>query len=164
MRRIALVAAAVMVLATLAIGSHVTATEHTRFDSGPLEHNATFPWTFEEPGTYTYHCTPHPFMMGSVVVTEGASQSGTVEVDIIDLAYNPETIEVAPGTTVVWTQRDDASTAGPGGHTVTEDDDSPGPSGSGDDGGGGSSPGLGLVVSLAAVFAAVMAARRRQTF
>jgi plastocyanin len=28
----------------------------------------TYTYTFEEPGTYTYHCTPHPWMVGKVVV------------------------------------------------------------------------------------------------
>jgi len=50
----------------------------------PVEHSVTFDGTeqgspiiptngsyvhrFEHPGTYTYHCTPHPFMKGVVVV------------------------------------------------------------------------------------------------
>jgi plastocyanin len=25
-------------------------------------------YTFTTPGTYTYHCSPHPFMKGTVVV------------------------------------------------------------------------------------------------
>lgn len=28
----------------------------------------SYSYTFEEPGTYTYHCTPHPMMVGTVVV------------------------------------------------------------------------------------------------
>ena len=28
----------------------------------------TYEFTFDEPGTYTYDCTPHPMMVGTVVV------------------------------------------------------------------------------------------------
>jgi plastocyanin len=29
----------------------------------------TFNFTFTQPGTYTYHCTVHPYMKGTIVVT-----------------------------------------------------------------------------------------------
>ena len=38
-------------------------------DSGLLGHMATFAYTFQEPGTYEYHCDPHPYMTGIVIVT-----------------------------------------------------------------------------------------------
>ncbi|WP_072803083.1 plastocyanin/azurin family copper-binding protein [Rhodococcoides yunnanense] len=34
----------------------------------PLMVSDTFTHTFTEPGTYSYHCTPHPDMLGTVVV------------------------------------------------------------------------------------------------
>jgi plastocyanin len=34
----------------------------------PLAKEGSFSHTFTEPGTFTYHCTPHPDMIGSVVV------------------------------------------------------------------------------------------------
>jgi plastocyanin len=39
------------------------------FGSSPLGTKATFTATFTTPGTYSYHCSIHPFMHGSVVVT-----------------------------------------------------------------------------------------------
>jgi len=30
--------------------------------------NGSYVHRFDKPGTYTYHCTPHPFMKGVVVV------------------------------------------------------------------------------------------------
>ena len=39
------------------------------FGSSPLGTKATFASTFTTPGTYSYHCSIHPFMHGSVVVT-----------------------------------------------------------------------------------------------
>jgi len=48
--------------------------EHTvTFDvaepgSPPIPQNGSYVHRFDRPGTYTYHCTPHPFMTGVVVV------------------------------------------------------------------------------------------------
>lgn len=39
------------------------------FDSGLLNENQTFTFTFTEPGTYPYFCLPHPWMRGTVTVT-----------------------------------------------------------------------------------------------
>ncbi len=35
----------------------------------PLMESNSFKHTFTEPGTFTYHCTPHPDMTGTVIVT-----------------------------------------------------------------------------------------------
>lgn len=35
-----------------------------------LPQGESYSHTFNEPGTYTYHCSPHPHMTGSVTVTE----------------------------------------------------------------------------------------------
>jgi amicyanin len=32
--------------------------------------NETFSFTFSAPGTYAYHCDPHPYMKGTVIVTQ----------------------------------------------------------------------------------------------
>ncbi len=37
-------------------------------DSGPLYHMGVWSYTFVEPGTYEYHCDPHPYMTGKVIV------------------------------------------------------------------------------------------------
>jgi len=37
-------------------------------DSGLMGHMAKFSYTFTEPGTYEYHCDPHPYMTGTIVV------------------------------------------------------------------------------------------------
>jgi plastocyanin len=39
------------------------------FDSGLFDQNQTFTYTFSEPGSYTYFCTRHNFMHGTVDVT-----------------------------------------------------------------------------------------------
>jgi plastocyanin len=64
---------------TIAVGTTVswtngdtiqhTATSDTRtFDSGTINPNTTYSFTFQNKGTFTYHCSIHPNMVGSVVV------------------------------------------------------------------------------------------------
>ena len=38
------------------------------FDSGHIDPDATFTFTFEHAGAYAYHCTLHPWMVGTVIV------------------------------------------------------------------------------------------------
>lgn len=39
-----------------------------QFSSDSLSTGASYPFTFTQPGTYTYHCSIHPSMKGTVVV------------------------------------------------------------------------------------------------
>jgi plastocyanin len=67
---------------TVKVGTTVTWTQqdedqHTvtandgSFGSSPLVTGTTYTHTFSAPGTYQYHCSIHPFMHGTVVVTNG---------------------------------------------------------------------------------------------
>jgi plastocyanin len=38
------------------------------FSSDPLSPGASFAFTFSKPGTYSYHCSIHPSMTGTVIV------------------------------------------------------------------------------------------------
>lgn len=38
------------------------------FDTGLLGKEESAEQQFDEPGTYDYHCTPHPYMKGKVIV------------------------------------------------------------------------------------------------
>lgn len=48
--------------------THTVSADDGSFESGDLARGATFSYTFEQPGTYSYHCKPHPFMRARVVV------------------------------------------------------------------------------------------------
>ncbi|MBV9102140.1 MAG: cupredoxin family copper-binding protein [Candidatus Eremiobacteraeota bacterium] len=48
----------------------VTATEAKTFDSGNMDQNGKWQYTFTKAGTYTYLCTYHTYMKGSVVVKD----------------------------------------------------------------------------------------------
>lgn len=49
--------------------------ERCAFDSGPLGPNGTFTVGHLPPGSYPYHCSFHPIMQGTLVVT-GSDTSG----------------------------------------------------------------------------------------
>jgi plastocyanin len=40
------------------------------FSSDPLQNGGTYARTFTTPGTYSYHCSIHPSMKGTVIVQE----------------------------------------------------------------------------------------------
>ncbi len=48
--------------------AHTVTAENGGFDSGPIEAGSRRAITFPRPGRYAFHCTPHPFMRGEVVV------------------------------------------------------------------------------------------------
>jgi plastocyanin len=55
---------------------HTVTADDGAFDSGELANGETFSFTFDEPGTYSYHCDIHPDMVAEVIVTEAASDTG----------------------------------------------------------------------------------------
>jgi plastocyanin len=48
--------------------SHTVTADDTSLDSGVIESDGSWSHLFDSSGTYTYHCTLHPFMKGKVVV------------------------------------------------------------------------------------------------
>jgi plastocyanin len=115
----------------------VTSTDGV-FDSGILDPGGSFAFTFNEPGSFPYVCQLHPQMQGTVTAEgeavaaapasdtqtatttadtpaqqQEAAAPGETSVTIVDFAFDPATLDVAPGTTVVWTN------TGQTPHTVT---------------------------------------------
>lgn len=48
--------------------AHTVTADDGSWDSGPIEPGKTFRRRFATAGTFAFHCTPHPFMKGVVVV------------------------------------------------------------------------------------------------
>jgi plastocyanin len=48
--------------------AHTVTAEDGSFDSGLIESGQRRALLFSQPGTFPFHCTPHPFMRGEVVV------------------------------------------------------------------------------------------------
>ena len=74
--------------------------------SALLANGETTSFVFNEVGEFSIFCEPHPVMKMTVVVEEGAEQMDEVAIDIADYEFVEETITVAPGTTIVWTNQD----------------------------------------------------------
>jgi LPXTG-motif cell wall-anchored protein len=58
---------------------HSATADDGSFDTGVLSKGASGSFTFKTPGTFSYHCTPHPFMKASITVRAagGGSQGGS---------------------------------------------------------------------------------------
>ncbi len=50
---------------------HTVTSDGGTFDSGNLAPGQSYTYTFTAPGTYTYHCTYHPWMVATVIVKSG---------------------------------------------------------------------------------------------
>jgi plastocyanin len=48
--------------------AHTVTADDGSFDSGNLNPGDTWSFTFSKPGTYAYHCAPHPWMKATIVV------------------------------------------------------------------------------------------------
>jgi LPXTG-motif cell wall-anchored protein len=55
---------------------HSATADDGSFDTGILSRGSSGSHTFSKAGTYSFHCTPHPFMKGTVVVTAASSGGG----------------------------------------------------------------------------------------
>ena len=49
--------------------AHTVTSDAGAFSSAVLQPGAGYSHTFTKPGTYSYHCSIHPFMTGKVVVS-----------------------------------------------------------------------------------------------
>jgi plastocyanin len=53
---------------------HTVTADDGSFDSGRLDPGEQFSQTFDQPGTFTYHCGFHPEMQGSIVVADSQEE------------------------------------------------------------------------------------------
>ena len=51
--------------------AHTVTATNLSFNSGPIGPTQTFIETFDTAGTFSYYCTIHPFMKGTVIVVAG---------------------------------------------------------------------------------------------
>jgi plastocyanin len=49
--------------------AHTVTSDEGAFSSPVLQPGVSYSFTFTKPGTYSYHCTIHPFMTGTVMVS-----------------------------------------------------------------------------------------------
>ncbi len=90
---------------------HTVTAANNLFDSGNLNTNDTFTYTFSAAGTFAYVCAYHSNMTGSIIVERAAM---LYEVAIMNFAFDPASLQIQVGDSVRWTNADAAP------HTVTE--------------------------------------------
>ena len=56
---------------------HSATANNGSFNMGILKAGQSGSHTFEQAGTFTYYCQPHPFMKATIVVQAAQTQSGT---------------------------------------------------------------------------------------
>jgi plastocyanin len=119
------------------MGSSLHTVTSTSFDSGILRSGATFTYTFTSPGTYAYRCDLHSGMSGAIVVTGAATATststptstssptlapapaaGSVQIEVGDNTFGPQTVTAPVGTRIVFANRGQVM------HTATADDGS----------------------------------------
>ena len=97
------------------------------WDTGIMQPGESVTITFDEAGSFAYSCQIHPVMTGTITVGDPAQASPVASptsatpvaggegatVTIQDFAFGPQSVEIAVGTTVTWTNDDQAP------HTAT---------------------------------------------
>jgi LPXTG-motif cell wall-anchored protein len=78
---------------------HTTTADDGSWDSGTLQQGEDFSFTFDEPGTYTYHCSIHPDMTASVKVSGGGEMT----------TASPEATTMSPSASATATASPTAS-------------------------------------------------------
>jgi plastocyanin len=119
---------------------HTATAENGSFDSGIVKPGGSWRFALAKAGTFRYHCTVHPNMVGTITVAAAGSPAPPVapaaksggtagpsggvsgapaasaaraSVAIRDFEFVPPRVTVAKGTTVTWTNRGNAP------HTAT---------------------------------------------
>ncbi|MBI4187808.1 MAG: cupredoxin domain-containing protein [Chloroflexi bacterium] len=118
---------------------HTVTSDDGLFDSGMLSPGQSFSFSFQSPGSYSYHCIFHNGQAGTITVTGSSNATSNVVatpppppaptptpvpspilggsgIQIGDNMYSPVGLSLVAGTTVTWTN------AGQKPHTVTSDD------------------------------------------
>jgi plastocyanin len=106
--------------------THTLTADAGAFDDR-LAPGATFNFTFNTPGTYTYHCSIHTYMKGSVVVLAGPSSSTTAS----SSTSTSSTITTSSLTSTSTSMTQSSSTASPSSSQSTSSETSTSASGNG---------------------------------
>src|SRR5215212_9265840 len=71
---------------------HTVTADDGSFDSGRLDPGEQFSQTFDQPGTYTYHCGFHPEMQGTIVVAD-SQEVAVASAEATPTAAEPASID-----------------------------------------------------------------------
>ncbi|MCA1846829.1 MAG: cupredoxin domain-containing protein [Actinobacteria bacterium] len=65
---------------------HTVTADDGSFDSGYKKRGTSFQRAFPRTGRYSYHCAPHPWMKGTVIVAAGAPPATSAAAGVADTA------------------------------------------------------------------------------
>jgi plastocyanin len=71
---------------------HTATARNGAFDTGNMRAGESVIIQINEPGTYEYTCTPHPWMVGTIIVEGQGSGTGTEGGVVLDSGSDPPTI------------------------------------------------------------------------
>lgn len=130
--------------------------ENDRSVTGPLLGlNESWEQVFVDEETWTYHCHPHPFMTGTVVVSATDPEAKDyVNVTIQNHDFFPKRVVVKPLGTVNWTNKDPVE------HNAVLEPQAPADTTAEEHGDHRATPGPGLWMALGALGAVALALRR----
>lgn len=97
--------------------SHDVALVDRIWDSGNMGSGSSFTFVFDTVGTFPYRCDLHPVsMLATLVVQEVPSSNQSHAVSVGSFFFDPPTLNIDQGDTVVWTITDAVMP-----HTITHD-------------------------------------------
>jgi LPXTG-motif cell wall-anchored protein len=77
---------------------HTTTADDGTWDSGTLQPGEDFSFTFDQSGTYTYHCSIHPDMTASVKVSGGGEATSSASASMSASASESASASASPTT------------------------------------------------------------------
>jgi len=92
---------------------HTVTADDRSFDSGYKKTGASWQRAFPRPGKYAYHCAPHPWMKGTVVVVAAAAPEPRTAAATIDPASSTTTAPAPAATSTTFPPSLAAPTAAP---------------------------------------------------
>jgi plastocyanin len=69
--------------------AHTVTSDTAAWDSGNLATGQTFSHTFATAGTYSYHCSIHPFMTARVIVSRSGMTPGHAALTVLHVTLRP---------------------------------------------------------------------------
>jgi plastocyanin len=75
---------------------HTSTSDNGVWDSGPLAEDETYTYTFTLEGVYPYHCSPHPWMVDTIVVGTPTGIDDRISAELSQSFQRPDSHRILP--------------------------------------------------------------------